>query len=97
MRRLMTFPNPRDRVADRNLLFRYGPVSRTSISQKVWDPHLAHGAQNASVSEPDPGSGAFLIPGSGIPNPYFSELSDNILDTILCKMAKFVLSFPAQK
>jgi hypothetical protein len=24
-----------------------------------------------SVADPDPGSGAFLIPGSGIPNPYF--------------------------
>ncbi len=44
-----------------------------------------------SVADPDPGSGAFLTPGSGIrnrifpdlgsriPNPYFRELSDNFL------------------
>ncbi len=45
----------------------------------------------SSVADPDPGSGAFLTPGSGIgffwipdlgswiPNPYFWELSDNFL------------------
>ncbi len=54
-----------------NLVYRNCPISGPSISQKGWDPHLAYDAQNASVSEPDPGSGAFLTPGSGIPNPYF--------------------------
>ncbi len=45
----------------------------------------------SSVADPDPGSGAFLTPGSGIrnmffadpgsriPNPYFWELSENFL------------------
>jgi hypothetical protein len=34
-----------------------------------------------SVADPDPGSGAFLTPGpgSGIPTPYFLELSDKFL------------------
>jgi hypothetical protein len=41
-----------------------------------------------SVADPDPGSGAFLTPGSGIgfsgswipdPNPYFRELTENFL------------------
>ncbi len=45
--------------------------------------------QKGSVADPDPGSNAFLISGSGIrkrffsgsriPNPYFWELSDNFL------------------
>jgi hypothetical protein len=40
-----------------------------------------------SVADPDPRSGAFLTPGSGIfsgsriPNPYFRELGDNFLDS----------------
>jgi hypothetical protein len=35
----------------------------------------------SSVADPDPGPGAFLTPGpgSGIPNPYFLELSDKLL------------------
>ncbi len=32
-----------------------------------------------SDADPDPGSGAFLTPGSGIPNPYFWEPNDNFL------------------
>ncbi len=35
--------------------------------------------QCCGLADPDPGSGAFLTPGSGIPNPYFGELSDNVL------------------
>ncbi len=57
---------------------------------------------NISVADPDPGSGAFLTPGSGIrnrffpdpgsriPDPYFWELSDNFLGKIICNFVKFV-------
>ncbi len=40
--------------------------------------------------DPYPGSGAFLTPGSQIPNPYFWKLNDNFLgkkSIILCKLA----------
>ncbi len=51
--------------------------------------------KKCSVVDPDPGSGAFLTPGSGtrnrfspdlgsrIPNLYFCELSDNFLGNYL--------------
>jgi hypothetical protein len=84
----MTFPTPGIRVVDRIYYTGTAPYPEQAFPKKfgilIW-------------LMADPGYGAFLTPGSGIPNPYFSELSDNILDTILCKMAKFVLSFPAQK
>jgi hypothetical protein len=40
---------------------------------------IKYSKASSSVADPDPGSGAFLTPGSGIPNPYFEELSDNFL------------------
>jgi len=36
-------------------------------------------AAKNSAADPDPGSGAFLTPGSRIPNPYFSSLNDKFL------------------
>jgi hypothetical protein len=61
-----------------------------------WEDCVQKSATNISclgpsVADPDPGSGAFLTPGSGIrnrffpdpgsriPNPYFWELRDNFL------------------
>jgi hypothetical protein len=53
--------------------------------------HSGSGFKTTSVADPDPGSGAFLTPGSGsgirnrffsgsrIPTPYFLELSDKFL------------------
>jgi hypothetical protein len=37
------------------------------------------GGHQCSVADPDPGSGAFLTPGSGIPNPYFWEIGEKFL------------------
>ncbi len=49
----------------------------------------------SSVADPDPGSGigAFLTPGSGIPNSYFSELSDNFLGKKFHNSLKFGPNF----
>ncbi len=52
------FSLPWEQGCGSNLLYRYGPLSGTSISQKVWDLDLAHEAQNALFSkdaDPDPG------------------------------------------
>jgi hypothetical protein len=50
------------------------------VGEKIQATDLEPLILQTSVVDPDPGSGAFLTPGSGIPNPYFSELSGNFLD-----------------
>ncbi len=60
-----------------------------------------------SVADPDPGSGAFLTPGSGILNKFFSRISDPESQTYLVtifwlKIINIVnwltfVSFPVQK
>jgi hypothetical protein len=70
----------------------YGAGNRGQRSG-IRDPGVKKGTESSSVADLDPGSSAFLTPGSGIrngffwipdlgsriPNPYFLELSDNFL------------------
>ncbi len=44
----------------------------------IWKP-VTNNFQQSSVADPDPGSGDFLTPGSGILELYFRELRNNIL------------------
>ncbi len=45
----------------------------------AWQKLLVCWITYNQFSDPDPGSGAFLTPGSRIPNPHIWELSDNFL------------------
>jgi hypothetical protein len=52
----------------------------------AWNPSLklthnfAHTVQKGSVADPDPGSGAFLTPGSGIQDPEYVFSGSRIPD-----------------
>ncbi len=71
-----------------------GSAHKIPESIEFWSSIRARALKSmrAKSSDANPGSGAFLTPGSGIrktsesriPNPYFWELSDNFMDKKYC-------------